>query len=462
MVVAAALAAGVPTGLAAVILGDSTLRGFLYSAFCGACITVVGVGIWLGYRRNRYLDFMAPLVLMPGMFLVVYGLGAAAYADASYPEGEGLLRLLCLALLSYVAGVAWASTLFKPGRGLIREREQRAHDYSAASRFAMAVGVLAMLVYWGQTGGVPILAGDLENSRVAALSGSGVPFYLSMLVMPAVWLRLLSRDGRLASSDYAWCAFATLVLLSTGWRNTAVALLFVALTIRHYKRPFQARWIVTLGIGLVLIITAVGLYRVYSSQLVYYSTYQQLARGDYLGAVWTYVVTYPQVFTNNFDLVVQGFPGTMPYQNGASFFWNLQLLVPGNTAQPFDFVLKEGLRRGFSGGGLPPTLVGEMYLNFGVTGIAAGMAGVGVAYTLFHRLLTFAGSAQISRLVALVILYYLSVSVRGGLANVSITVVWLTIATLGLHFLSPIMRGGASVTAETGAANGSGVSRTAP
>ncbi len=429
-------------GLLVVQVTPQSERPFLYFGLIVMTLGTAVYGCFRGYRQHGYFDFMSPFVLMPLMYAVIYGIGAANYEDsAKFADGQWLLWLLLLGFIGYIGGVIWMTGIlaWRTSTTSTDTQSVRSHDrdYTTAANVAMAIGLIAMIAYWGHSGGIPILQPNLENSRVAALSGEGIPFYLSMLVMPAVWLRYRTISGRLNLSQMGLCAFAALVLVSTGWRNTAVALVFVAVIIRHYKRPFAARRLAAFGGGLVLVISVVGLYRVYSSGIANYETYQKLHTGNYVGAFWAYIQTYPASFTQAFATVINGVPGQMPFQGGRSFYWNFQLLSLGHHPPPFDFLLKESLHVGFSGGGLPPTLVGEFYLNFGVTGIVAGLMVIGAVCAYVHHRLTQHGVGNLSAVLAAVILYYLSVSVRGGLGDVSITLVWLALVITLLHFVSP-------------------------
>jgi oligosaccharide repeat unit polymerase len=413
---------------------------FLYYALLALSFGSVAIGLIVGYRRYRQVEIVSPYVLFPLNYLAVFGIGAAVYLDRSiYTDGGHLLGLLLLGLAGYLAGVFWSNLVRIPGQwGKSADGPVSERDYRTVSLVALCIGVLAMMVFWAKAGGIPALQGNLESSRVSALSGQGIPFYLSMLVMPAVWLRYLSTDEPLSRSDLLLGGFCVAVLISTGWRNTAVALIAVAVLIRHYRRPFRPSTIILLGILLVVGAVSIGLYRVSSSDISGYRTFHELREGNYLGAVWTYLETYPRSFTTAFAAVVHGVPGKLPFQGGSSFFWNFQLLNPGHTAEAFDFHLKEALHLGFVGGGLPPTIPGEMYLNFGVEGVILGMFGVGFVSMQFYKLLKRQRGQSVIALICIISLYYFSVTVRGGLGDVLLTWTWLCLVTLVMHAASPV------------------------
>ncbi|UKO94022.1 oligosaccharide repeat unit polymerase family protein [Gordonia amicalis] len=291
------------------------------------------------------------------------------------------------------------------------------------------LGVVAMLAYWVRAGGIPVFAADLENARLTALTGSGVPFYMSFLMMVGYWLMLAPRSP--VSSGTRWILFILTVLLlaSTGWRNTVFAFVVLTLLIQHYIKPIRTPVIFGAGAAAVLGAVAVGLYRVQSSNLTNYATYQLVASSDYLGATRVYLSTYFDAFARNLATVFDIVPYSMPYQHGKSFIWNFLALVPGSSLEPFDFKLKQAAGQGFAGGGLPPTLVGEFYVNFGTAGIFVGMMVIGLLAAIFHAVAR-GTTSYILLIVGLIGSYYIFVSVRGGIGNVTLTVTWLILSTL--------------------------------
>jgi hypothetical protein len=94
---------------------------------------------------------------------------------------------------------------------------------------------------------------------------------------------------------------------------------------------------------------------------------------------------------------------------GLSIIWNLQLLIPGNTQVLFHLVLKEQLGEGFVGGGLPPTLVGKMLLDFGMVSSPLAAAPFGAIYATVHGLLQRTEREDVLRITLLIlVINYLS------------------------------------------------------
>lgn len=408
-----------------------------YALFLGATFGVALYTIAIQVARGRQIDFLSPFVLVPFTMGFVYsGAPALLLREGNSQFAQEVSLALLIGMLGYLAGAAFVSVLTTalnnmPEPFCFDTRRRNPRVYSVI----FALGAAAMAAYWVKAGGVPILKADLENSRIEALTGSGVPFYLSMLMMPATWLALAKDSGASRRTQILMLSAGSLLLFSTGWRNTVFAFIVVAILIWYYTRGIRAAHVVAAGVIAVLGVIGVGLYRVYSSGITSYRTYQLLVSGDVLGAITAYLQTYADAFGRNLAAVFQVVPTTLPYQYGETLIWNFLALTPGHVREPFDFVLKNAAGQGFEGGGLPPTLIGEWFINFGWIGIVAGMAATGATVAVAHsRMITTTRYSHF--VVAIIVGYYAFVAVRGGIGNVLLTATWLSLATLLTSWLA--------------------------
>lgn len=426
-------------GIICALFGSSINSKYLtYSIFLIIVLAVIIFGIITSYKTHGYLDILSPYVFFPMMYLVIYGVGPHKALGINQEIGNLVLNVIAGGFCAFIIGaLLMTSFLLKKG-----DRTKSIDNninfltgrrFNFISRLAFIVGLIALMMYFVNAKGIPILMNDLENSRVQALSGNGIPYYLSMLIMISIWVYYLSEKSLI--SKILLLLIGLILLLSTGWRNTAVALLLVCVLIYHYQRPIPFRKLVFTGIMLVLIITVTGLFRIYSSDLQAYELMKLMMEGKYLEAFFAYLYNYPVVFTENLILVLNGFNNSSTYLNGMSFIWNFGLIVPGVNIEAFDFYLKEYLHVGFAGGGLPPTLLGDFYLNFGYAGVFIGMTLMGALWKYLHyKFMT--NKRNLVGLGALITLYYLSVSVRGGIENITLTTTWLLLALSILSILS--------------------------
>ena len=112
----------------------------------------------------------------------------------------------------------------------------------------------------------------------------------------------------------------------------------------------------------------------------------------------------------------------MAFQSGYTYLLNLKMLLPGPDPD-FTLWLKDTLGLRFSGGGVTPTILGEFYMNFDVTGIYLGMflygfLGVYVWRYFKRHSETFLGAFYVLQFAH---------SASGGISNVSVTVLLYTI-----------------------------------
>jgi oligosaccharide repeat unit polymerase len=421
----------------------------LFTFFVLLAVVVPVVALLYGAVVHKFLDVLAPWALIPLTFGLIYSTGPTLLLqEGSSALSRTVATALALGIISYYIGAILVRLAISRGASVPPSFTENTTGGSSFLRTrilaaAFVVGVVAMLAYWARAGGVPMLKGDLENSRVEALSGSGVPFYLSMLLMVATWLAW-SPEARLAlKSRILLTGVAAGLLLSTGWRNTVFALLAVTILSLHYTRAFKTALIAWGGILIVLGAVFLGLNRVVSSDLSSYQAYRLLMSGDVIGAGFTYLANYADAFSRNLSTVFTVVPSSLPFQGGSTIWWNFESLISGSGRKPFDFILKEASGQGFAGGGLPATLIGEWFINFGWAGIVCGMALVGAIASIAHHHLR-SSSNYLVRLIAVLVLYYVFVAVRGGIGNVMLTIVWLILCAVVLNYLAssrPSVRG---------------------
>lgn len=400
---------------------------------------VIPVSVLVGGAiREGALDVLSPFALVPLTLGIIYG-GSPEYLREQRLFDQAIQVELALVSgsIAYYVGVI-ILYLVIPRTKQLPIGAQSFPDRVISGRrivFVFLFGALAMVLYWRAAGGIPILQGDLENSRLEALAGSGVPFYLSMLMMVAFWVGLSPKSTLSIYSKFALFILGGGLLMTSGWRNTVFAFAVVGLLAIHYVKPIRTGYIALAGFIAVLGASALGLYRVYSSELTHYTTYQKLSDGDFLGAFSAYLESYRDVFGSNLAIVFQVVPDALAFQNGKTLWWNFVSLLPGVEQEPFDFVLKRAAGQGFAGGGLPPTLVGEWYINFSWTGVWLGMFAVGVFVALWHHFLRRTSNYTVV-LLAIVSIYYVFVSVRGGVGNVLLTLAWLMISIIVVVWFS--------------------------
>jgi oligosaccharide repeat unit polymerase len=111
----------------------------------------------------------------------------------------------------------------------------------------------------------------------------------------------------------------------------------------------------------------------------------QIAGDDPIAMFFTYIIAQFTNYPLNFAIYLDAFPKILPFEWGHSFIIALKTaIVPGHHGL-FDEYVKAELGLDFLGGGINPTLLGELYANFGYAGLC-GMSAYGAIITyLFYK-----------------------------------------------------------------------------
>lgn len=348
----------------------STLGGFLSCAVAPSlrdlqivlAVALVVVALPLDPVATRI-----PHVLRPAPFLLatmlVGSLGTGALTQGDY------LTYLQLWTLQ-VAGLA-LGWLALPRLNNVSTRT-RVFDVEKLDRFALWVfyaSVGAGLLFFAAQG-VPALASNVEQTRVdAAVSGSGYLRLVAYLSVPATVTLYATRGHR------SWPHFLVAGVLVLGLANRS-PLIYLLLppvavaAITGHRRIGSVR-LVALGFGLLLIIGGIGTYRIFSqAEFAKYSEYRDaISRNDKLEVGWISVRHYANIVPENAILTKTLVDdGRLKRQYGATYLTLLLTASPGQQLSP-DLMIKKASEKTFVGGGTPPTLAGEGYLNGGLPGV---------------------------------------------------------------------------------------------
>lgn len=125
--------------------------------------------------------------------------------------------------------------------------------------------------------------------------------------------------------------------------------------------------------------------------------------------MWKSVVVFAIYDANYVPIVKQVERGEIELQKGREYFQSAILIIPrflySEKPVSFDYFLKEKLNRTFSGGGLPPTPVGSLFLNFGLFGVIIGMLTIGLIYNYLYIL--YITSSYSKSVLLLFLIYYI-------------------------------------------------------
>jgi oligosaccharide repeat unit polymerase len=400
----------------------------------------------MGISQERKRRSGLPLILTPMILIAaavaVTSVAAFSMEDDPYVEYS---KLWFFQILGLMLGLLFSNLILgrpsldrpSPSREIVLSKTLMSQ--LCASLFV--VGCLCATAFFAWKG-IPLLSGNVEQGRIdAASSGTGylrLTAYLTIL--PAVLSFALSpKRGKY------YIAISALLILFLANRSPLLylfgPLVFVSISRKiKIKRPSSLKPIIVATLCMLLIV-GIGTYRIFSQiQFLMYPEYATAIQNKDVAAVALLSAEhYANVIASNAVLTKSLVDnGAIPRKYGASYFALFSPVLPGEHLT-LDQEIKQASGKIFLGGGIPPTLMGEGYANFGYIGIILEGAFVVIFLEYWYRIVISTYKSEDRKLAAAVsaIYGYMSVwifsSTGGGVAGAStfplagaitLTIIW--------------------------------------
>jgi hypothetical protein len=368
------------------VLFSAFRLGAYWNWILSAIFFSAGIFLLSACWRVRNADLFNPACLFPAVYCVWFAVGSLDVVPEAYQIS--LFDLIPLRMWGYYAvGLVgyWLGMRSVSGHlGFAPPRGERLTQTWDARRFGLAMSALTLLgtalfVYLVAREGIPILRDDWAESRVDVASQNGIVFaaflssFWTVIPMMFVFLWTERRSAAIRWSIYGLAGIEGLMLFSMGSRGLVFIPAFIVVILRHYLvRPWKLATLLGVALAAFTAIGVVGYLRDY-------------AGGSGLAAlgfpVWVEPLApaylYVRAPVATFRDVSALISSRDMFQHGALFLSPFAVLAPGHHLSS-DLFFKALLRHNFLGFGEPATLLGVFYGDFGVPGIFAGMAAVGL------------------------------------------------------------------------------------
>ena len=258
-----------------------------------------------------------------------------------------------------------------------------------------------------------IIMQDVENNRVIAMQGSGIIMHLGYMILPATWIlyyyHLNYKNNKLI---YVYIILDIILLLLMGFRSRVLELILLLIIIRNDFKPFKMRRLITIGVILIASIIIMQLFRTFIS-------------GGSADIGIDSLISAMGVSGINSNYIFDSFPDKVPFQYGYTYWLSIKMLLPGPDIDA-TLWLKNVLNLQYDGGGLTPSIIGELFINFGYIGIFIGMLILGIVCRLIDN---YAKNKKINRCIYYILLLYIPRMVGSGISTFFILTVWFLIVT---------------------------------
>jgi oligosaccharide repeat unit polymerase len=233
--------------------------------------------------------------------------------------------------------------------------------------------------------GVPGFRSDAGEARLDLLKHTSTQTFFVLgawTIIVFLATRLWVRGQKTVSKVELWLALVvtSLLILSLGSRGNLFQPIATVLIARHYLHRRTKIGLTSLGVAVAFVAaSALGWARdtmAYTS-----STLRDL---EFNPASLYYLYFYISTPVRTLGEIMQRIPRYVPYQHGYLSFGALASALPGFHNESSDMFFRRILGSEFIGFGQPATLLGPMYGDFGMTGVALQMFGVGIFYVWMY------------------------------------------------------------------------------
>ncbi|OGW42652.1 MAG: hypothetical protein A2132_01745 [Nitrospirae bacterium RBG_16_43_11] len=342
--------------------------------------------------------------------------------------------LYFLGILSFLSGVSLSKKIIttKEYDLTVRPGFIKAKNIPLWLFYSIGVALLTIYGIWsGVTDG--LLSGrNIDGLRRSAEIGKGFikepGLYLtsiSGLWLIGNYLNPVHRSLFGLKGIFVMLFASIFIFFTVGHKLASLLPLLVMTGLYNKYKPLSSIKMLAIGLFFFLLIGMINIVRV----------------GEIKGPIGSILINKSIIVSYAYDfnyvpIVNSVYKGKIDLQYGREYLQDALLFVPrflyANKPVSFDYFLKEMTHSTFKGGGLPPTTIGSLFLNFGFTGVIFGMLLIGFGYNYLFYLYLRATYAK--AVILLFIMYYI-MRPSQFFGHTIVFIVFIFVIALASHFM---------------------------
>jgi hypothetical protein len=407
-------ALGILLGVTLAVLGlEIEIKPPILSA---AFFLLAGVIVAFRFLLGSRSFFSSPIYIAALAYVIFIGIGPLveaflgldqeAAATSTWPLLASWIGFAALGLGSLLVNAAARSKRAGSG-GPIAEDPEKTQSYFLYGGLAYSiVGLLGVGLYLHSVGGI----GHLIQVQYGLRDNPSVYSGPYSLLRPGLYLLAAWAIAREKLPGWLLGCLLILAIWEILWfgplrgsRNQILTIVLTLACLAKCCRVSEAGQAIVLVLRRRLLVVGLLMATVWGT-LRHYSIAElgsmdasslNVAQGTETASLQAFYATY-EAFARIVELV----PDSIPYLGGSSFYETLTVWVPRKLwpAKPYPLGdwLTENLYGFRLGGNTVPTWPGELYLDFGITGLVLGLMAMGMACAWLAQWLAAGGPARVS------------------------------------------------------------------
>ncbi|KFF02445.1 O-antigen polymerase [Flavobacterium reichenbachii] len=389
-------------------------------------------------KKNK--DFFQPEIFLNLYFIVLIGIGPIAlyffsselFNSPQYQQVSYIVLLGYIFInLGYYAASSTKRLAVESNDFIIYKikLQKSSWKFKKSGYFFIFMGLAAAVIFFFRAGSIPILAANKESARVMALSIAGNGYFLYLMTIAMYGIALLALYSYLYNENikslFVLTFIVALVMTGTGSRRYFLWLCIYVFMARHFLYA-------SIPIKKMFGFSIIG--------LLFINVFEMFRNPESMTTVdlkTTFIYRFV-VYISNLEKVISAFIKKDSFEYGGTFFMDLVTALPGKQVD-YQSWLKEVTQLEFEGFGIPPTIMGDFYVNFGYAGIVGGCFLFGFIIRKLYNHLIVNKKSLFDIFLYTIALEIGSKIITSGLSAQSVSIVWLLVFVIIYKFVNSIL-----------------------